>query len=117
MNQEVELWKQAHRAFAHFKSICHQINGTKRRKRNDMSFKLKFAPANNRGFQRADFKDRNGEECSMAASSIATEECVWLGQNEGTHHMGKCLARMHLDRKMAREIGLALLRFADTGEL
>jgi hypothetical protein len=81
--------------------------------------KLKFKPANDRGFLRADFKDRNGEDCSIQQSSIATEECIWLGQNEGTHHhvTGDCMARMHLNRKMAREIGLALLRFADTGEL
>jgi hypothetical protein len=81
--------------------------------------KLKFKPANDRGFLRADFKDRNGEDCSMQESSIATEQCIWLGQNEGTHHhvTGDCLARMHLNRKMAREIGLALLHFADTGEL
>ena len=86
-------------------------------------FKLEFAPANDRGFIRADFKDHNGEDCSMQESSLQYAEpeedgeCVWLGQNKGTHHRGHCLARMHLTREMAREIGIALLHFADTGEL
>lgn len=89
-----------------------------------MSFELQFAPANNRGFARADFKDRNGEACSIQESSLQFVEgdedggpCIWLGQNEGTHHRGHCLARMHLTRDMAREIAAALLRFADTGQL
>lgn len=91
-----------------------------------MGFKLNFAPANDRGFQRADFKDYNGDACSIQESSLQSVEgdedggsCIWLGMNEGTHHQitGDCLARMHLTRDMAREIAGALLRFADTGEL
>lgn len=83
------------------------------------AFKLNFAPANDRGFLRADFKDRNGDACSIQESSLATEECIWLGQNEGTHHhvTGNCMARMHLNRDQAREIGRALLGFAETGKL
>jgi hypothetical protein len=83
------------------------------------AFKLEIAPANDRGFLRADFKDYNGNVCSIQESSLATEYCLWLGLNEGTHHhvTGDCLARMHLTRDMAREIGNALLRFAETGEL
>lgn len=87
-------------------------------------FTLHFGPANDRGFTRADFKDRNGEACSMQESSLQYVEgeedggpCIWLGQNEGTHHRGHCLARMHLTQDMAREIGLVLLHFAETGEL
>lgn len=81
--------------------------------------KLKFKPVNDAGFLRADFKDRDGEDCSIQESSISSERCIWLGQNQGTHHYVTCdcLARMHLTRKMAREIGLALLHFADTGRL
>jgi hypothetical protein len=91
-----------------------------------MRFKLNFAPANDRGFQRADFKDYNGDACSIQESSLQSVEgeedsgpCIWLGMNKGTHHhiTGDCLARMHLTRDMAREIADALLRFADTGEL
>jgi hypothetical protein len=81
--------------------------------------KLKFKPANDRGFQRADFKDYNGDACSLQKSSIATKDCVWLGQNSGIHHhiTGDCMARMHLTRDMARAVAIALLHFADTGEL
>lgn len=81
--------------------------------------KLKFAPANDRGFLRADFKDRNGDAASIQESSLATEECIWLGLNEGTHHhiTGDCLARMHLNREQAKAIGFALVRFARNGSL
>ena len=90
------------------------------------TFKLEFAPANDRGFLRADFKDYNDESCSIQQSSIAArvcrgeidqQQCIWLGQNEGTHHMGRCMARMHLTRDMARELAVTLMRFAETGEL
>lgn len=84
-------------------------------------FKLEFAPANDRGFLRADFKDRNGEDCSIQESSIVMPHCIWLGQNEGSHieRQGKeyCLARMHLTRDMARTLGAVLLHFAETGEI
>jgi len=33
----------------------------------------------NRGFDLVKFKDRNGVECSLQKSSIATEDCIWLG--------------------------------------
>ena len=32
-----------------------------------------------RGFQLFEFKDRYGEECTLQASSLATESAVWLG--------------------------------------
>lgn len=32
-----------------------------------------------RGFGRGEFEDRNGEKCSIQKSSIATEDCIWLG--------------------------------------
>lgn len=81
-------------------------------------FKLEFTPTR-RGFQRADFKDRYGAACSLQESSLATERCIWLGQNEGTHHevTGECMARMHLTQDMAQELGIVLLHFAETGEL
>jgi hypothetical protein len=76
--------------------------------------KLKFT---DRGFARADFKDANGEECSIQESSVATDYMLWLGCNEGLHHMGACLARMHLTRDMARDLIRLLRRFVDTGRL
>lgn len=83
-----------------------------------MSFKLDFAPTE-RGFLRADFKDRYNADCSIQGSSLATEDCIWLGQNEGTHHhvTGDCMARMHLTREMARELAFVLMRFALSGKL
>ena len=36
----------------------------------------------NRGFALHEFTDRNGVKCSVQKSSIATEDCIWLGCNE-----------------------------------
>lgn len=81
-------------------------------------FHLDLQPTN-RGFLHAAFKDRNRIACSIQESSIATEECIWLGCDEGEHHhvTGDCMARMHLTREMAAEIGRALTRFALRGTL
>ena len=70
-----------------------------------------------RGFRRADFNDFNGEACSIQESSIATQACLWLGMNTGTHHQGECLARMHLTKDMAKELIPLLQHFVETGEL
>jgi hypothetical protein len=70
-----------------------------------------------RGFARAEFKDRKGEECSIQKSSVATEDCLWLGQNTGTHHMGECMSRMHLTRKQVAALLPLLQCFVETGEL
>lgn len=70
-----------------------------------------------RGFRRMDFKDRNGESCSIQESSIATESCLWLGCDHGTHHMGSCMARMHLTQELAAELIPLLQHFVDSGEL
>jgi hypothetical protein len=72
-----------------------------------------------RGFMRGDFVDRYGEKCSIQESSLATEPCIWLGQNEGTHHhvTGSCSARMHLTQEMAAELIPLLQRFVAQGGL
>lgn len=72
-----------------------------------------------RGFYRADFVDRNGDACSIQESSIATEYCIWLGMNSGTHHhvTKNCMARMHLTRQMAEELIPLLQAFVSTGLL
>jgi hypothetical protein len=71
-----------------------------------------------RGFARADFKDFNGDPCSVQESSLATEDAIWLGLNEGKHAVdGVCLARMHLDREGAGRLADVLRRFSDTGKL
>ena len=72
-----------------------------------------------RGFYRADFIDRYGEECSIQESSLAGEHCIWLGQNNGRHHhvTGECLTRMHLTQKMAKDLIPLLQKFVTTGKL
>lgn len=32
-----------------------------------------------RGFNISEFTDRYGAKCSLQKSSLATEECIWLG--------------------------------------
>lgn len=73
-----------------------------------------------RGFVRGEFKDRNGDACSIQESSLATEDCIWLGLNhEQTHHVTgePCGARMHLTKEMAADLIDILQRFVDTGNL
>lgn len=36
----------------------------------------------NRGFPRREFKDRYNAPCHLQISSIATEDCLWLGLDE-----------------------------------
>lgn len=72
-----------------------------------------------RGFLRAEFKDRNGIACSIQESSNATKPCIWLGCNEGEHHhvTGDCMARMHLTQAMAAALIPLLVRFVRSGTL
>lgn len=70
-----------------------------------------------RGFARIEFTDFNGDACSLQKSSVATEDLIWLGCNEGTHVDGHCLARMHLTRTMVADLLPLLQRFVETGEL
>lgn len=61
-----------------------------------------------RGFAFGKFKDRYGVECSLQKSSLATEDCIWLGVHEN---------RMHLTQEMAAMLLPALTAFAETGDL
>lgn len=70
-----------------------------------------------RGFRRADFKDLYGAECSIQESSLMTDDAIWLGCDEGSHHLGACSARMHLDRERAAQIIKLLQHFVETGAL
>lgn len=78
-----------------------------------------LGPANDRGFMKGQFVDRYGEKCSIQKSSIATEDCIWLGCDherfapDGT----ACGARMHLTQEMAADLIPLLQRFVETGEL
>jgi len=70
-----------------------------------------------RGFARIDFIDRYNAKCSIQDSSIATEDCIWLGCNEGEHADGSCCARMHLTQEHVRQLLPVLQRFLDTGTI
>lgn len=97
----------------------------------------------NRGFAIKTFKDRYDVECNIQKSSIATEDCIWLGVNNADPKImandAKVLGidteqstgwvdyplprevllntRMHLTRDQARELSVVLDKFAETGEL
>ncbi len=64
-----------------------------------------------RGFNIASFKDRYGADCSLQQSSLATENCIWLGTN------GEDGDRMHLTQKMVEDLLPYLQHFVKTGEL
>lgn len=87
-----------------------------------------------RGFSYDKFTDRNGVECSIQKSSIATEDCIWLGCNDAdpkyfvpngnpswrkleVPETAQFNTRMHLTREMVMELLPALVKFATTGEL
>ena len=73
-----------------------------------------------RGFLRGVFADRYGAACSIQKSSLATEDCIWLGcDHEATDPTtGERIgARMHLTREMAADLLPHLLRFIETGDL
>lgn len=64
-----------------------------------------------RGFALCEFVDRYGEACSIQKSSLATEDCIWLGTNS----VG--VSRMHLTRKQVEDLLPLLIRFVESGEL
>lgn len=91
----------------------------------------------NRGFDICNFTDRYGHECSLQASSLATESCIWLGVNDAEPQImaSKVMeggtgwvkypipedvmlyTRMHLTQEMVVELLPHLQKFAETGEL
>lgn len=85
-----------------------------------------------RGFDINQFVDRNGQECSLQKSSIATEDCIWLGINNPNPQIlipGKGWTpvefppetlfhtRMHLNIKQVKRLLPYLQKFVETGEL
>jgi hypothetical protein len=83
-----------------------------------------------RGFARVDFEDRYGSQCSLQASSLATEAAIWFGVNDGGHFEVRkpdhnhavhgppaTGGRMHLTQEHVRALLPMLQRFAETGEL
>ena len=61
-----------------------------------------------RGFKRVEWRDRYGQHCHLSKSSLATEDCVWLGENT---------MPMHLTQKQAGKLAALLAHFAEHGEL
>lgn len=83
------------------------------------SLPMKFSKTN-RGFALIEFTDRYGKACSLQKSSLATEDCVWLGVDHGAIDLPPgvhCLSRMHLTRRMAESLIKHLTTFVETGEL
>lgn len=75
---------------------------------------------NERGFAYAEFEDRYKQKCSIQKSSLAFEDCIWLGVDVGIPvELGGTgeLGRMHLTQEMAAELIPILQRFVETGEL
>lgn len=86
-----------------------------------------------RGFSLGKFKDQSGHECSIQKSSLATEDCIWLGINDpqpkifpgdntGWHDYPlppnvQCTTRMHLTRKMVGKLLPIFKTFVRTGDL
>ena len=100
-----------------------------------------------RGFDLINFEDRSGLKCSLQKSSIAGEDCIWLGLDElvikefypmprdtdeswfpiTIEDLDKLkhrpqneihgFTRMHLTQKQVKELLPYLQRFAKTGEL
>lgn len=81
-----------------------------------MKFEIEIKPTE-RGFMRGEFKDMDGNLCIIQDSSLATDYALRLGQLEGTHHLGHCLATMHLTKEMARTLIQALMRFVNNGTI
>jgi len=96
-----------------------------------------------RGFPYAEFTDRYGHTCSIQKSSLATEDCIWLGVNNASpkvlasraaevgldplettgwvpypipSHVS-LITRMHLSRENVRQLLPLLERFVETGEI
>ena len=65
-----------------------------------------------RGFDYTKFKDKYGNLCSLQKSSLATEDCIWLGIDNP-----KVDGRMHLSRDQVAELLPILQKFVETGEL
>lgn len=62
----------------------------------------------NRGFTLIKFKDVNGNNGTIQASSSAAKPMIWLGTEE---------ERVHLDRSQAWKVAWCLIKFVVRGRL
>lgn len=72
------------------------------------SMKIGAGKLSERGFLFFRWRDRYGQHCRLSKSSLAGEDCIWLGTSEDS---------MHLTQQQAAELAPLLAHFADTGEL
>ena len=91
----------------------------------NLKFKKKHTK---RGFALWTFEDDNGLKCSLQ-ESILVKPHVWLGSDEANMlikstndlvHLNAgavIFSRMHINQKQARQLGEALIYFADNGKL
>lgn len=81
-----------------------------------------------RGFGRREFEDMYGSTCSIQDSSLATDDAIWLGVNDGEHFECKPPyntnpdaksngGRMHLSRGHVAALLPLLQHFVRTGML
>ena len=88
-----------------------------------------------RGFAIAEFRDEYGEQCSIQKSSLATDDCIWLGVDAPSVKVGppwkdvdldtmlgefgdvNIHSRMHLTREHVAALLPLLKAFVETGEL
>lgn len=85
-----------------------------------------------RGFDRVEFTDHYGTQCSLQKSSLASEDAIWFGCNDANPkilHPGRgwqpfafpngvqMTTRMHLTQEQVKELLPYLQRFVETGKL
>lgn len=90
-----------------------------------------------RGFAVIKFKDRYEVECTLQKSSLATEDCIWLGVDDAdpkimasnimedgvgwvkypVHPDVLFTTRMHLSREQVKQLIPVLQHFVKTGEV
>lgn len=70
-----------------------------------------------RGFQRGEFLDLYGAECSIQESSMATADALWLGVDRTQDAKELSGIRMHLTPAHVRALLPYLIRFAVHGDL
>lgn len=85
-----------------------------------------------RNFPIGNFKDRYDSECSIQKSSLAFEDCIWLGVNNANPKIlipnegwksfyipeeVLLTTRMHLTQKHVKELLPILQKFVETGDI
>ena len=85
-----------------------------------------------RGFKIIEFKDLYGDQCNIQKSSLATEDAIWFGIENGNPKILKngegwvefpipeevlISTRMHLTRDQVEKLLPILQKFVDTGEI